>query len=91
MDDAPIVRVWAGTDGYSPDGVAIIGPSPRQPGLFHACCQSGHGFATGPAIGGVMADLVQGRTPEVDISGLDPGRFQGTAHVSLAPELRTVG
>ena len=90
MEAAEPARIWAGTDGYSQDGVAIIGASARVPGLLHACGLSGHGFAIGPAIGGVMADLAEGRTPAVDISGLDPGRFQGAGPV-LAEAERNAG
>ncbi len=69
-------RIWAGTEGYAPDGIAIVGRSERVDGLVHGFCFSGHGFAPAPAVGEVLAELAQGIAPSVDISGLAPGRFQ---------------
>jgi len=69
-------RVWAGTEGYAPNGIAIVGLSERVAGLVHGCCFSGHGFAPAPAVGEVLADLAQGVAPAIDISGLAPSRFQ---------------
>jgi sarcosine oxidase subunit beta len=46
-------------------------------GFFYATGFSGHGFLQGPAIGETMRDLVLGRTPVVDVSGLSAARFQG--------------
>lgn len=77
-------RVWAGTEAYAPDGIAILGAAERVDGLVHGFCFSGHGFAPAPAVGEVLADLVQGLPPAIDISGLAPGRFQRAAGGSLA-------
>ena len=38
---------------------------------------SGHGFCLGPITGRILASLVQGQTPEVDISPFRIGRFDG--------------
>lgn len=70
-----IVRAWAGLDGNTPDDLPIIGYSQKIPGLFHACGFSKHGFAISPMVGRVVSALMQGKAPEVDISGLELNRF----------------
>jgi sarcosine oxidase subunit beta len=68
-------RVWAGLDGYTPDRVAILGPSARRARLLHAIGFSGHGFALMPAVGEAIADLLLGEAVPASLAGLDPGRF----------------
>ncbi len=68
-------RVWAGVEGYAPDGVAILGPSVRREGLIHAFAFSGHGFALVPAAGEVLACLAEGPPPPVEIGGISPARL----------------
>lgn len=75
LRSANIIRSWTGIEGRMPDDRPVLGESPSVPGLFHAFGFSGHGFALGPAVGSVLADLVlEGRT-ETDIGGLTPRRF----------------
>ena len=68
-------RVWAGMEGYAPDGVGILGASARHRRLLHACAFSGHGFALAPAVGPVLARLAQGQAPGVGLLGMEPGRW----------------
>jgi sarcosine oxidase subunit beta len=70
-----IVRAWAGLDGNTPDDLPIIGYSAKIPGLMHACGFSKHGFAISPMVGRVVSALMQGRSPEINISGLELSRF----------------
>lgn len=58
MRDVPVARSWCGIEGVTPDELPIIGPSPGGRGAFHAFGFSGHGFALGPIIGRLMAELV---------------------------------
>ena len=59
----PVMRCWAGIEGFTPDDIPVIGPSRTAPGIFHAFGYCGHGFELGPAVGGVIAELVtQGKT-----------------------------
>ena len=45
-------------------------------GYFHATGFSGHGFMLSPAVGRVMAQLITGVAPEVDLSDWNFDRFQ---------------
>ncbi|MCD1287096.1 MULTISPECIES: FAD-binding oxidoreductase [unclassified Brevibacterium] len=68
-------RGWAGLYEMTPDHNAIIGEAEELDGFFYACGFSGHGFLMGPAVGEVVADLMTGREPFVDVSPLDKRRF----------------
>lgn len=53
-----IARSWCGIEAQMPDGIPVIGPSPRAPGIVHAFGFSGHGFQLGPIVGRAVAELV---------------------------------
>lgn len=60
----PLVRAWAGIEGFLPDRIPVIGPSTRHPGLLHAFGFSGHGFQLGPIVGELLAEIAAtGRSP----------------------------
>jgi sarcosine oxidase subunit beta len=88
-----IVRSWSGVDGDTPDGIAIIGPSATQPGLFHAFGFNGHGFQLGPAVGAVISELIASGRTQTDISALGIDRFAGQTGpiVSATPSLNDEG
>jgi sarcosine oxidase subunit beta len=58
----------------SPDGNPIIGPAPVE-GLFLINGFSGHGFQHSPAAGRVLADLIVGRDPGLDVGPFALERF----------------
>jgi sarcosine oxidase, subunit beta len=72
--EAGVAHGWAGLYEITPDHNALVGNAGR---FFYATGFSGHGFLQSPAIGEVMRDLVLGRTPPIDVSGLDVRRFDG--------------
>lgn len=60
------------------DRLPIIQEIPEVPGLILACGFSGHGFAIGPAVGKVVAELALGEPTCVDVSALNYDRFKPT-------------
>jgi sarcosine oxidase, subunit beta len=75
LRDANIVRVWSGIEGFTQDGLPVIGHG-REEGIFHAFGFSGHGFQLGPAVGALIAEaLTSGATP-VSIEAFAPARLQ---------------
>lgn len=52
-----VLRQWAGSYGMSPDGNPLCGKTPVD-GFYVATGMSGHGFMFGPAIGKLMAELI---------------------------------
>lgn len=79
LRNAKIVRTWAGWMDYMVDGVPVIDTVEEVPGLILACGFSGHGFGISPAVGAVLTDLVEGKAPRADISGLKYDRFHAKA------------
>lgn len=68
-------RVATYADAFTPDGHAVLGPVPGEPGLIVAAGFSGHGFKLSPMFGEAIAGLaLHGRT-EHDITHLDPARL----------------
>src|SRR5262245_11358033 len=83
LTDASISHAWAGLYEMSPDGNPIIGPAPDVSGLYLINGFSGHGFQHSPAAGRVLADLIVGRDPGLDVSPFALARF---AHADSAGE-----
>ncbi|MGI5281986.1 NAD(P)/FAD-dependent oxidoreductase [Nonomuraea polychroma] len=82
-----IATGWAGLYEVTPDHNALIGTAPGIDRFIYATGFSGHGFLMSPAVGEVVRDLYLGRTPFVDVTGFDAGRF---AQSGTRPELNIV-
>lgn len=67
--------IWFGLRPCSPDGLPYLGKSNRVDNLFVAGGHAMMGLSLGPASGKVIADLVNGRKPEVAIDAFAPERF----------------
>jgi sarcosine oxidase subunit beta len=68
LADASISHAWAGLYEMSPDANPIIGPAHDAPGLFLINGFSGHGFQHSPAAGRILADLIVGADPQMDLA-----------------------
>jgi glycine oxidase len=68
-------RTWAGLRPWTPDGLPIIGPEPRLPGLWYA---TGHG-RNGILLAGITGDLVargvRGEAVRDELRAFRPERF----------------
>ena len=63
LENAAILRGWAGLYEMTPDDNPIIGEMPSLGGFFCAAGFSGHGFQHGPAVGRILSELIlDGRT-----------------------------
>jgi glycine/D-amino acid oxidase-like deaminating enzyme len=82
--DAEWLGGWAGAYDYTPDWNPILGWAPGVEGLYLALGWSGHGFKLPPAVGEVVAAELAGETPPIDVSELDPGRFERGELLRLA-------
>lgn len=82
LREARIVRTWAGIEGWTADGLPVIGPSRTVPGLLHAFGFSGHGFALAPLIGPLLADIIAGEvvSPLLDPFAVDRFPARQTEH-----------
>ncbi|MEW9835449.1 D-amino acid dehydrogenase [Mesorhizobium marinum] len=72
--DATKASFWCGLRPMTPDGPPIIGPT-RLDNLF---VNTGHGtlgWTMACGSGKVLADIMSGRPPDIDVGGLGIGRF----------------
>ena len=65
---------WCGLRPMTPDGTPIVGPT-RYPNLWLATGHGTLGWTMAAGTGRVMADLLSGRTPGIDCSGLTMARY----------------
>ena len=68
-----IIRTWAGIN-TTVDGRGVLGECAVVPGLFVAI-PGDAGYTLGPLSARLVADLMLGRAPEVDIADYSPDRF----------------
>jgi D-amino-acid dehydrogenase len=66
---------WMGFRPVSPDGLPYLGRAPRHPNVVVATGHAMMGFSLGPVSGQLVAELVAGERPSVDLTLLAPGRF----------------
>ena len=66
---------WCGLRPMTPDGTPIVGECPVK-NLLLATGHGTLGWTMAAGTGRVMADLVSGRQPDIDISGLSMARYQ---------------
>jgi D-amino-acid dehydrogenase len=72
--DVSQATFWCGLRPMTPDGTPIVGPTP----LLNLLLATGHGtlgWTMAAGTGRVIADLVSGRRPEIDIEGLTMARY----------------
>jgi D-amino-acid dehydrogenase len=66
---------WMGMRPTLPDYLPAIGVSPRDRNVIVACGHQHIGLTTAAATGEIVADLVAGRPPALDLAPFAPGRF----------------
>ena len=76
LEDAKIVRTWAGWIDECADHVPVISNVEEVPGLIVACAFTGHGFGISPAVGQILTNLALDETPIVNIDALRYDRFK---------------
>jgi D-amino-acid dehydrogenase len=70
-----ISETWAGLRPTTPDGMPIIGFSPRHENLILATGHAMLGLSLGPGTGQVVAGLANGIAPAFDLQAFSPQRF----------------
>ncbi|MFI6406889.1 NAD(P)/FAD-dependent oxidoreductase [Streptomyces sp. NPDC050548] len=76
LADVRAMRSYLGFRPYLPDHLPAIGPDPRAPGLVHACGHEGAGIGLATGTGHLIAQLLGGKTPDLDMAPFRPDRFQ---------------
>ncbi len=75
MDGIEGGEVWSGLRPCTPDGLPILGRPRRWDNLIVAAGHAMIGVSLGPITGSLVAQLVAGETPEIDVAPLSPDRF----------------
>ncbi|MEV5850487.1 FAD-binding oxidoreductase [Streptomyces sp. NPDC051985] len=75
LSDVRAIRGYLGFRPYLPDHLPAIGPDPRAPGLLHACGHEGAGIGLATGTGQLIAQVLSGRAPELDLTPFRPERF----------------
>jgi len=70
------LKVWMGHRPSTPDGLPCLGPASACPDVIHAFGHGHIGLTAGPMTGKVVADLIAGRPPGLDIAPYSARRFR---------------
>ena len=73
--DISRAEFWCGLRPMTPDGTPIVGAT-RYPNLYLATGHGTLGWTMAAGTGRVMADLISGREPEIDLTGLTLDRYR---------------
>ncbi len=72
---ATLKETRVGFRPVSEDGRPLLGVVPGHPNLFVATGHGGYGLEVGPYSGALVAELVAGAAPALDLSPFSPARF----------------
>ncbi|MFE2530478.1 NAD(P)/FAD-dependent oxidoreductase [Streptomyces sp. NPDC059371] len=75
LSEVRALRTYLGFRPYLPDHLPAIGPDPRAPGLLHACGHEGAGIGLSTGTGQLIAQVLAGRAPGLDLTPFRPDRF----------------
>jgi D-amino-acid dehydrogenase len=70
------ISLWMGHRPSMPDSLPVLGPSRATPDVVYAFGHGHVGMTAAPMTGRIVADLVAGRRPAIDISSFSPARFR---------------
>ena len=66
---------WMGRRPSMPDGLPVIGPSPRHENLWLAFGHGHTGMVAGPMTGRIIAGMITGPMPNIDVTPFRADRF----------------
>jgi len=75
----PFREAWAGLRPATDDLLPVLGPSPTVGGVLYAAGHFRSGILLSALTGEVIADLVMGRMPAIDLAPFSPARFRDGA------------
>ncbi|MET0749059.1 MAG: FAD-binding oxidoreductase [Rhizobium sp.] len=67
---------WMGARPCTPDMMPVIGKASRHNGLWFGFGHAHHGLTLGPVTGRVLAEMITGEAPFIDVSAYGPDRFR---------------
>lgn len=75
VESAPPIELWRALRPMSPDGLPMIGRPAAYDNLVVATGHCMNGIMYGPVTGKLVAEVLGGRAPSVDLALLKPDRF----------------
>lgn len=72
---APQVKFWLGRRPSTPDGMPCIGPASASGDIVHAYGHGHIGLGCSARTGRIVAQLLAGKAPEIDLAPFSPQRF----------------
>ncbi len=79
LRNVPWESQQVGLIAFSMDGEPILGPVRSMPGLFVAGAFHSGGFSYNTVAGLLLAEMVAGKPPSVDVTAFSPDRFSANA------------
>ncbi|MGI8416259.1 MAG: NAD(P)/FAD-dependent oxidoreductase [Nakamurella sp.] len=76
LTDVNVLRTYLGFRPYCPDHLPVIGVDPRLPGMIQATGHEGAGIGLSAGTGRLIAQVITGVQPDIDISPFGPQRFE---------------
>jgi glycine oxidase len=89
LSELPFREAWAGLRPAADDLLPVIGASPSVPNVFYACGHFRSGILLSSLTGEVIADLVKGRSPKIDLGAFGTARFRNGV-VKAAIKIKSV-
>lgn len=77
LGNATIAEIRIGLRPFSPDRLPVLGPAPGYDNIFLCTGHGPSGLQLGPYSGRLVAGLVLGEAPSIDITPFSALRFQG--------------
>jgi D-amino-acid dehydrogenase len=71
-----VTREWMGRRPSTPDSLPVIGRSHKAPQVIYAFGHHHLGMTLGPITGRLVAQLLRGEEPEIELGAYDIGRFR---------------
>lgn len=75
LSNATIAEIRIGLRPFSPDRLPVLGPAPGYPNIFLCTGHGPSGLQLGPVSGRLVAGLVMGEMPLIDLSPFNAARF----------------
>jgi len=72
-------QLWMGHRPTTADSLPHLGQSPKTPGILFAFGGQHLGLTMGPKSGRLIADLIAGRVPNIDLAPFRPDRFDAAS------------
>ncbi|MGH7986507.1 MAG: glycine oxidase ThiO [Candidatus Binataceae bacterium] len=73
----PFREAWAGLRPATKDLLPVLGASPSLSNVFYATGHFRSGILLSALTGEIIADLIKGRQPSIDLAPFSPARFAG--------------